>query len=90
MSVYVIFRFTKHGTLKDSSDCAPTNGYYFIPLSDKGEYSLKIQPPSGWHFEPKEVPILFDGVNDPCSLALDINFSFKGFAVSGKVSSIYF
>lgn len=81
------FRYTNQGTLKESSDCAPTNGYYFIPLSDKGEYTLKIEPPSGWFFEPKEVPILFDGVNDPCSLSLDINFNFKGFAVTGTVGA---
>lgn len=80
--------YTKQGTLKESSDCAPTNGYYFIPLSDNGEYTLSIDPPPGWYFDPKEVPIAFNGVNDPCSRATDINFNFQGFAVSGKVKII--
>lgn len=78
-------RYTKQGTLKESSDCAPTNGYYFIPIYDKGEYLLKIEPPSDWYFEPKEVLLNFDGINDPCSKGNDINFIFKGFSVHGKV-----
>ncbi|KAK6618013.1 hypothetical protein RUM44_002455 [Polyplax serrata] len=79
--------YTKQGTLKESSDCAPTNGYYFIPIYDKGEYVLKIEPPSEWFFEPKEVPFNFNGVDDPCSKGKDINFAFKGFTLRGKVTS---
>lgn len=81
---FLLCRYTKQWTLKESSDCAP-NGYYFIPLYDKGEYILKIEPPVGWHFEPKEVYLNFDGANDPCSKANDINFMFRGFAIYGKV-----
>lgn len=36
------FRFTKQGSLKDSTFCAPNNGYYFLPLYDKGEYYLRV------------------------------------------------
>ena len=36
------FRYTKHGSLKYQTDCAPNNGYYFIPIYDKGEYVLKV------------------------------------------------
>ncbi|XP_063218768.1 BOS complex subunit NOMO3 [Bacillus rossius redtenbacheri] len=79
--------FTKHGALKDQIDCAPNNGYYFLPLYDKGEYVLKIAPPSGWLFEPKEVVLNVDGITDPCSQGKDINFVFKGFAILGKVVS---
>lgn len=35
-------RFTKTGSLKDATECAPNNGYYFLPLYDKGEYVLKV------------------------------------------------
>ena len=33
---------TKEGALKDSTDCAPNNGYYLIPVYDKGEYVIKV------------------------------------------------
>jgi hypothetical protein len=36
-------RYTKQGSLKDHTDCAPNNGYYFLPLYDKGEYVLKVR-----------------------------------------------
>ncbi|KAJ9574412.1 hypothetical protein L9F63_025943, partial [Diploptera punctata] len=78
--------YTKQGSLKDYTDCAPNNGYYFLPLYDKGEYVLKIEPPEGWSFEPKEVNLVVDGSTDKCSQGKDINFVFKGFAVTGKVA----
>lgn len=37
-----LHRFTKTGSLKDQTECAPNNGYYFLPLYDKGEYILKV------------------------------------------------
>ncbi|XP_039289958.1 nodal modulator 1-like [Nilaparvata lugens] len=79
--------YTKQGSLKDHTECAPNNGYYFLPLYDKGGYLLKIDPPKGWTFDPVEVPVNFDGATDLCSLGKDINFHFKGFAVTGKVTS---
>ncbi|GFW16883.1 nodal modulator 2 [Trichonephila clavipes] len=79
--------YTKHGSLKYHTDCAPHNGYYLIPLYDKGDYVLKIEPPSGWSFEPSSVNLHVDGSNDPCSLNQDINFNFKGFTVYGQVLS---
>ncbi|XP_015919887.2 BOS complex subunit NOMO3 [Parasteatoda tepidariorum] len=79
--------YTKHGSLKYHTDCAPHNGYYLIPLYDKGDYVLKIEPPLGWSFEPSSVSLHVDGKSDPCSLNQDINFNFKGFTVSGQVLS---
>ncbi|PNF29184.1 Nodal modulator 1 [Cryptotermes secundus] len=79
--------YTKQGSLKDHTDCAPNNGYYFLPLYDKGEYVLKIEPPAGWSFEPKEVILNVDGRTDQCSQGKDINFVFKGFAITGRVVS---
>ncbi|RWS26889.1 nodal modulator 3-like isoform X2, partial [Leptotrombidium deliense] len=80
--------FTSAGNLKYTSDCAPNNGYYFIPIYDKGNYVLKIDPPEGWSFEPKEVALTVDGsANDMCSNNKDVNFMFKGFTVMGKILS---
>ncbi|CAH1796880.1 unnamed protein product [Owenia fusiformis] len=79
--------YTKHGSLKYSTDCAPNNGYYMIPLYDKGDYVLKVEPPTGWSFEPSSVDLHVDGTTDKCSKGEDINFVFTGFAVNGKVIS---
>lgn len=79
--------YTKSGSLKDHTECAPNNGYYFLPLYDKGEYILRVAPPPGWSFEPSEVALNVDGVSDSCSQGKDINFFFKGFAVTGMVIS---
>lgn len=77
---------TKQGSLKDKTDCSPSNGYYFLPIYDKGEYLLSISPPPGWSFEPEHVELNFDGKNDVCSQGKDVNFVFKGFGITGKVS----
>lgn len=38
----LVYRLTKQGSLKESAFCAPTNGYYFLPVYDKGDYILKV------------------------------------------------
>lgn len=78
-------RLTKQGSLKDKTDCSPSNGYYFLPVYDKGEYILKIAPPPGWSFEPEQFEINFDGKTDLCSLGKDVNFAFKGFGITGRI-----
>lgn len=35
-------RVTKQGIVKDRTNCAPNNGYYFLPLYDKGELKLEV------------------------------------------------
>ncbi|KAK1126581.1 hypothetical protein K0M31_004211 [Melipona bicolor] len=80
--------YTKAGSLKDSTECAPNSGYYFLPLYDKGEYVLKVDPPRGWSFEPTEILLFVDGTTDACSQGKDINFTFKGFGITGKVTSL--
>uniref|UniRef100_A0A8C8RUX9 Nodal modulator 1 n=1 Tax=Pelusios castaneus TaxID=367368 RepID=A0A8C8RUX9_9SAUR len=86
-SLIEIKLYTKHGTLKYQTDCAPNNGYFMIPLYDKGDFVLKIEPPTGWSFEPTSVDIHVDGINDICTKGGDINFVFTGFSVTGKVLS---
>ncbi|XP_064641106.1 BOS complex subunit NOMO3-like [Lineus longissimus] len=79
--------YTKQGSLKYQMDCAPNNGYYMIPVYDKGVYVLKVEPPKGWEFEPESIELNIDGSTDKCSKGEDINFQFVGFAVEGKVLS---
>ncbi|XP_053621572.1 BOS complex subunit NOMO3 [Plodia interpunctella] len=80
--------YTKSGSLIEKTECAPNNGYYFLPLYEKGEYILKVHPPAGWSFEPSEVELTIDGVTDKCSTSQDINFSFNGFGIAGKVITV--
>uniref|UniRef100_A0A8C0LK55 Nodal modulator 1-like n=1 Tax=Canis lupus dingo TaxID=286419 RepID=A0A8C0LK55_CANLU len=86
-SLIEIKLYTKHGTLKYQTDCAPNNGYFMIPLYDKGDFILKIEPPLGWSFEPTIVELYVDGVSDICTKGGDIDFVFTGFSVNGKVLS---
>ena len=39
--------YTERGTLKDSTDCAPTSGYFFIPVYSNAKYKIKVR---GIHF----------------------------------------
>ena len=74
--------------MKDQTECAPNTGYYFLPVYDKGEYILKLEPPRGWSFEPSQVELTIDdSEKDLCSQGKDINFVFKGFGITGKVLS---
>ncbi|CAG4950717.1 unnamed protein product [Parnassius apollo] len=77
--------YTKEGILRDKTECAPTNGYYFLPMYEHGEYILKIHPPAGWSFEPSLVELQVDGEKDQCSIGEDINFTFNGFGITGRV-----
>uniref|UniRef100_A0A1A8V1N5 Nodal modulator n=1 Tax=Nothobranchius furzeri TaxID=105023 RepID=A0A1A8V1N5_NOTFU len=86
-SLIEIKLYTKQGSLKYQTDCAPINGYFMIPLYDKGDFVLKIEPPLGWSFEPTSVDLRVDGVTDICTKEEDINFVFTGFSVSGVVLS---
>jgi hypothetical protein len=86
-SVIEVKLYTKQGSLKYQTDCAPNNGYYMLPVYDKGDYILKVEPPPGWTFEPQTVELSIDGKTDRCSLGEDINFVFTGFGVVGKVVS---
>lgn len=34
--------YTERGTLKDSTDCSPTSGYFFIPVYSNAKYKIKV------------------------------------------------
>ncbi|KAF5745936.1 putative carboxypeptidase regulatory region-containingprotein [Tripterygium wilfordii] len=73
---------TVDNLVKDRTQCAP-NGYYFIPVYDKGSFVLKINGPKGWSWEPEKVPVIAD--DSGCNNNEDINFRFTGFTISGRV-----
>ncbi|CAK9310181.1 unnamed protein product [Citrullus colocynthis] len=74
---------TVDGLVKDRTQCAP-NGYYFIPVYDKGSFVITINGPEGWSWNPDKVPVLVD--DSGCNGNEDINFRFTGFTLSGKVT----
>ncbi|KAK6941103.1 hypothetical protein RJ641_030634 [Dillenia turbinata] len=73
---------TVDGLVKERTQCAP-NGYYFIPVYDKGSFVIKIKGPEGWSWDPDKVPVLVD--HKGCNSNEDINFRFTGFTLSGRV-----
>ncbi|KAA0046704.1 nodal modulator 3 [Cucumis melo var. makuwa] len=74
---------TVDGLVKDRTQCAP-NGYYFIPVYDKGSFVITINGPEGWSWNPDKVPVLVD--DSGCNGNEDINFRFTGFTLSGRVT----
>ncbi|KAI5060680.1 hypothetical protein GOP47_0025100 [Adiantum capillus-veneris] len=73
---------TFDGLVKDRVQCAP-NGYYFLPVYDKGTFSLRVKGPPGWSWSPQQVSVVVD--QQGCNNNEDINFLYTGFSVSGKV-----
>ncbi|XP_052152388.1 uncharacterized protein LOC127770634 [Oryza glaberrima] len=73
---------TIDGLVKESTQCAP-NGYYFIPVYDKGSFMVRVKGPKGWSWKPETVPVVID--QNGCNGNADINFQFTGFMISGKV-----
>jgi hypothetical protein len=35
--------------VKERAECAP-NGYYFLPIYDKGSFNMRVHGPEGWNF----------------------------------------
>lgn len=73
---------TVDGLVKESTQCAP-NGYYFIPVYDKGSFMVRVKGPKGWSWKPETVPVVID--HNGCNGNADINFQFTGFMISGRV-----
>ena len=61
--------YSKAGSLKHETDCAPNNGYFFIPVYEKGEHTIRVSPPLGWTFSPDSVTIDINGETDSCSVS---------------------
>ncbi|CAM0881057.1 unnamed protein product [Alopecurus aequalis] len=73
---------TVDGLVKESTQCAP-NGYYFIPVYDKGSFVVRVKGPKGWSWKPEAVPVVID--QNGCNGNADINFQFTGFTISGRI-----
>ncbi|XP_041018341.1 nodal modulator 1 [Juglans microcarpa x Juglans regia] len=73
---------TLDGLVKDRTQCAP-NGYYFIPVYDKGSFVIQINGPEGWAWDPEKVSVIVD--DNGCNGNEDVNFRFTGFTISGRV-----
>ena len=41
---------TRDGAVKYTTEASPVNGYYMIPIYNKGDYVLQVNPPLGWSF----------------------------------------
>ncbi|CAI2354984.1 unnamed protein product [Caenorhabditis sp. 36 PRJEB53466] len=76
---------TVEGHLKHEEEVNPSNGYFMIPVYNKGQYILKVSSPAGYFFEPDTIDIKIDGVSDACSTNQDLIFELKGFSVRGVV-----
>lgn len=73
---------TVDGLLKDRTQCAP-NGYYFIPVYDKGSFLIEIKGPEGWSWDQDKVPVVVD--HNGCNANEDINFRLTGFTITGRI-----
>ena len=75
--------YTLGGVFKSETECAP-NGYYYLPIYEKGRYNVRLEGPPGWMFDSaeKEVSTEDDG---PCMQGKDIDFKVVGFALAGQV-----
>ncbi|CAD6199350.1 unnamed protein product [Caenorhabditis auriculariae] len=76
---------TPEGHLKHEEELNPQNGYFMIPVYNKGQYSLRVASPEGYYFDPEIFSFKLDGETDPCTKNKDIIFNLKSFSVSGVV-----
>jgi hypothetical protein len=49
-SILQVKLLTKDKILKYTTEASSVNGYYMIPIYNKGDYILKVEPPPGWSF----------------------------------------
>uniref|UniRef100_A0A915NIJ2 ER membrane protein complex subunit 7 beta-sandwich domain-containing protein n=1 Tax=Meloidogyne floridensis TaxID=298350 RepID=A0A915NIJ2_9BILA len=74
--------FTSQGNLKYEAECNPQNGYFLIPIYNKGKYLVEIDAADGYVFEPELYEIEI-GNNGGCSE--ELNFNLAGLKISGKI-----
>jgi len=87
-SVIQVSLLNSNGVVKVKTECAP-NGYYFLPIEEKGTFSIQVRGPEGWSFEPDRRSVVL-GKDGQCQVAgegkqADVNFEFIGFTVTGQV-----
>eukprot|EP00960_Hanusia_phi_P028852 747623-Hanusia_phi.AAC.2 len=75
--------YTLGGVFKSETECAP-NGYYYLPIYEKGKYKIQLEGPPGWMFDSPEKDVSTED-DGPCMQGKDIDFSVVGFALAGQV-----
>ncbi|CAO4378196.1 unnamed protein product [Caenorhabditis nigoni] len=76
---------TLEGHLKHEEEVNPSNGYFMIPVYNKGSYTLKVASPAGYYFEPDTIEVKIDGKTDAGTKNKDLVFKLTGFSVRGTV-----
>lgn len=71
---------TLDGKQKFSGEPLP-NGYYIIPVYDKGSFLIRVEGPDGWTFRPQQITVSIGGTSS-CGQ----DFELTGFSVTGNVS----
>ncbi|CAJ0581024.1 unnamed protein product, partial [Mesorhabditis spiculigera] len=79
--------YTTDNHLKQEEEVNAQNGYYMLPVYQKGTYSLRVSTKEGYHFAPSAFELVLNGVDDPCTKNQDINFKIQGFEITGSVQS---
>ncbi|KAI6650347.1 hypothetical protein LOD99_6024 [Oopsacas minuta] len=90
-SALTIQLYNQDHILKYSTDCAPVDGYFFLPLTElEGELQqifVEIVSPRGWNFREYIFRIDINYTDDICTAGGDLMFEFIGFSVEGGVVS---
>ena len=91
LSLVTLHLHSQDEVLRFSTECAPNDGYFFIPLSDlegvEQIITIKLEAPKGWNFNSNAIAININFNTDTCALGEDIVFEFVGFSVGGNVVS---
>eukprot|EP00727_Mastigamoeba_balamuthi_P002321 m51a1_g12086 putative nodal modulator 1-like (138) ;mRNA; f:4816-5493 len=80
----VSVRIAKGGVAKMAMECAP-NGYFFLPVDERGSYVVSVSSASGWSFEPEQVTVEVGGEHSQCTGSASLSFVVTGFPVTGRV-----
>ena len=83
--------YDKERILKYATECAPMDGYFFIPLTELERIEqliyIDIIAPYGWNFIEYSSLINLNFKDDVCTVGKDLVFVFTGFNVEGRVIS---
>ena len=85
---------TLEGVQKERINASP-NGYYFLPVYDKGSYKVVVNGPPGWTFGKAVFAFEMLSVVEPSSIDVsieeadvcgdDLDFTILGFNIYGQV-----
>ncbi|PAA88698.1 hypothetical protein BOX15_Mlig034077g1, partial [Macrostomum lignano] len=73
--------YNERGNLRFVSDISP-NGAYSVPVYERGQHTIRLSAPDGWHLEPENHQV---AVLDQDSCQRDLDFRLLGYAIYGSV-----